>query len=271
MATTLPSGGIDIYYVDESTDRDFMVMSAIGIPFMRQVAGEWTVVWEDHFREAHQWRRWLSKEHGIPLAKELKGSKLLSGRGRYLRGKHQIQPSVAIQVYRQMLYYLDFLPERSIISVVGQPSSTLYGHGRLEAVLYALLQRMRTACAKTHRLGMVFFDEGHGEYRKLYRKARVFLPTGSNQGGWGDGKRSKSLPLANFIKDANVKESEHSFYTQLADIVSFACLLKIRGEQTKLTPWQAAVNAETLYDEIPAAALNDRASTTDPQGIVRLK
>jgi len=72
----------------------------------------------------------------------------------------------------------------------------------LEVLLYALLQRMRTACNRSRRNGIVFFDEGHGEYRKLYRRARVFLPTGSMFGGWRGGAQTQNMPLDNFTKDS---------------------------------------------------------------------
>jgi hypothetical protein len=266
----VPPGGIDIYYVDESTDRDFMVMTALAVPFVRQVDGIWTVVWEDHFRSVRDWRRRLRQNHQIPVAKELKGAKLLSGRGRYLLGRHQLRPAAAAVAYRAALSDLSFLQPHAIISVVGSPRSSLYGHGRLQAVLYALLQRMRTACSKNARLGLVFFDEGHGEYRKLYRKARVYMPTGSNKGDWGGGAASRNLPLDNFVKDANIKESEHSFFIQLADMLSFACLLKVRGEEGRMTIWQAGMSAHTLYDATPLGSLNTHTSATDPLGIVRL-
>lgn len=154
---------------------------------------------------------------------------------------------------------------------MGDRDSNLFGHTKLEAVLYALLQRMRTACAKTHRQGLVFFDEGHGEYRKLYRKARKFLPTGSLYGQWNGQGASRNIPLDNFTKDANIKESEHSFFIQLADILGYSLFLKRKKEIGALTDWQAEKDVGTLYDAVPLRALNTRASTRDPQGIVRLE
>jgi len=42
----LGSGGIDIFYVDESMDADVITVSAIAIPFLRLVASSWALVWE---------------------------------------------------------------------------------------------------------------------------------------------------------------------------------------------------------------------------------
>jgi len=266
----LENGGIDIFYVDESMDRDTFAMSAVPIPFLREVEGTWTIVWEDHFENVRDWRRRAKTAHGLPVRKELKGSKLAGGRGRFKHGKHQFPRAQAAGVLRSMLADLGFLQPAGIITVVGDRGSNLYGHGRLEALLFALLQRMRTACERTNRRGLVFFDEGHGEYRKLYRKARVFLPTGSSQGGWPSGRFTQNLPLDNFTKDANIKQSQHCFFTQLADLVAYAAFLKVKGERNQLEPWQGALGLGALYDAIPQAALNTNASRRDPQGIVRL-
>lgn len=263
-------GGIDVWYIDESTDRDFFAMSAVSVPFLRPVDGTWTLVWDDQFDNLREWRRELRRQHGIPVAKELKGTKLVAGRGRYA-GKHQLSPAAGANAYRWALANLGFLQPASIISVSGTKSSNLYGHSRLEAALYALLQRMRTAASKAQRNAFVFFDEGHGEYRTLYRKARVFLPTGSALGGWKSGQMSKNLPLTAFTKDANIKKSDHCFFTQLADLLSFAVLAKVRAENKALPAAQVALSTNTLYDAIPATVLNLKASRADPtRGIVRL-
>lgn len=266
----LGTGGVDIYYIDESMDRDTFVMSAIPVPFMRGVEGTQTFVWEDQFRNVRDWRRRARIRDGIPVKKELKGSKLAGGRGRYRDGRHQFTPGQAARVYACLLSDLTFLQPGGIITVAGSRSSALYGHKRLEALLYAMLQRMRTAVRVVHRTGMVFFDEGHGEYRKLYRKARVHLPTGSMRGGWETGRSTKNMPLDNFTKDANFKQSHDCFFTQLADLVSYAAFLKIKGENGTLSPQQKALRMECLYDRIPVQVINTKASKTDPLGIVRL-
>jgi hypothetical protein len=265
----LPAGGLDVWYVDESIDPDVIAMSAIAVPFLRQVDGTWTITWEDQLKNLRDWRRGLSAAHGIPTTKELKASKLVGGRGRYDRGVNQLKPVAAVTAYRWGLANLTFLQPASIISVVAKPHANLYGHTRLTAVLYALLQRMRTATNKLGRVGMVFFDEGHGEYRTLYRKARTNLPTGSALGGWSSGS-TKNLPLANFVKDANFKQSHDCHFTQVADLLSFAVRSKIRGELGLLGQSQQELDVRSLYDVVPLTVLNTRASTTDRQGIVRL-
>lgn len=266
----LGSGGMDVFYIDESMDHDVFAMSAVAIPFLRNVEGTWTVAWDDQYANIRDWRREAKNHLGIPVNKELKGSKLSSGRSRYKDGKHQFGRLEANHAYRRLLASLEFLPELSIISITGTRSSNLYGHTKLEALLYALLQRMRTACSKQERTGLVFFDEGHGEYRKLFRRAQVHLPTGSSRGGWESGEFSKNLPLDNFTKDGNTKDSRYSHYIQLADLVSYAAFLKRRAEINTLSTWQKDLDLGKIYDAIPMRVLNTKANMRDPQGFVRL-
>ena len=267
----LSEGGLDVWYIDESTDPEFFAMSAISVPFLRCLNGTWTLVWEEHYARIREMRRDLQAAHGIPVRKELKASKLVAGRGRYSRGANQLSPSAGTAAVRWILSRTDFLQPMSIISVCARRSSTLFGHSRLEATLFALLQRMRTASQRANRNGLVFFDEGHDEYRKMYRRARIFLPTGSALGTWSEGRAARNLPLSNFTKDANFKQSAHCFFTQLADLLSFAVLSRVRHEAGALPLPQVPLQTHTLYDAIPRSGLNLRASSADPiRGIVRL-
>lgn len=266
----LGSGGMDIFYIDESMDHDVFAMSAVAIPFLRNIEGTWMVVWNEQHTNIQDWRKAAKKHLRIPVAKELKGSTLSSGRSRYKDGKHQFGRQEADQAYRTLLFNLDFLPDASIISVTGTRTSNLYNYTKLEALLYALLQRMRTACRKQDRTGLVFFDEGHGEYRKPFRRAQVHLPTGSSLGGWTTGEFSKNLPLDNFTKDGNTKDSRYSNFIQLADLLCYAAFLKRKAEISTLSPWQEELQLGTLYDTIPRRVLNTKANMKDPQGFVRL-
>ena len=135
--------------------------------------------------------------------------------------------------------------------------------------MYALFQRMRKDCLANNTNAMVFFDQGHPEYRKLYRMAQVYLPTGSVQGAWSDGHSSKSLPLDMFVKDGNEKNSQLCYFTQCADLVAYAAFIKLKGEDGRLTPWQATYGFDKLFSSIPMTKVNLRVS---PQrdGIVRL-
>ncbi len=268
----LRSGGIDIFYIDESHDNKFYVVSAVSVPFMRAIDNVWTITWKSHFEQARAWRRNIKAQFQIPTTKELHAVKLASGRGNFRLGKHNFSKPRAGAVYRGILSQVNFLPDASIISCCAPKAKYLYGNERLEAAMYALFQRIRKQCIVRDVNAFVFFDQGHPEYRKLYRQAQVYLPTGSSYGQWHTGHHSQNMPLDMFIKDANEKDSKHCFFTQLTDLIAYSVFLKIKSENNLLSDWQAQYSYGNIYDSIPLRYKNTRASGSSPRdGIVRLK
>jgi hypothetical protein len=196
--------------------------------------------------------------------------KLASGRGHYYGGKRNFRRVQAVEAYRYLLSTTDFFAEESILCAAATRSYSLYGSERLEAAMHALFQRMRRMCEANKTAAMVFFDQGHPEYRKLYRRSQVYLPTGSLLGGWNSGP-TRNIPLDMFFEDGNEKDSKHCNFTQLADLVAYAAFLKAKGEVGALSDWQRETNAQTLYDALPVRFVDRKASYKSPQdGIVRL-
>lgn len=265
----LRSGGLDIFYVDESNDKDLYVVTAVAVPFLRMMDGHWHIAWPDWLELAHQWKRRISSELKIPYNKELHGTKLVSGRGNYLYGKRQLPRAEAIAAYKSILSWIDFMPPASVMTVAGGRGEALYGHTRLERVMYALFQRMRSQADHRNVNAMTFFDQGHPEYRTLYRRARKNLPTGSAFSGWS-GAGSRNMPLDMFVKDANEKNSKFCLFTQTADLIAFAAMSKIRCERRLL---EAGVNAAELgdiYDSVPPSLLNKKISSKSSDAILRM-
>jgi hypothetical protein len=269
----LRSGGIDIFYIDESNDSQTYVVTAVAIPFLRRTEGVWHIVWPDYLDAAKEWRRQIRETLDIPVSKELHGVKLASGRGRYVKGKYQFDRPKAGSAYRQIWRFANFLPDESVISIVSKRSGrTLYVMTRLEAALHALFQRMRSQCNGRNANAFVFFDEGHEEYRRLYRRAQVYLPTGSQVigAGWGGGQVTANYPLDMFTKDGNSKQSRHCHFTQLADLLTYAAFVKIKSESGSLTDWQERYALANLYEQFPTRQINHQATRRSADGIVRL-
>ena len=174
----LPDCGLITFYADESDDKKTYVLSCVAIPTLGATAGGVPIEWDSFLEKAQAWRRGLRDEFGIPVRKELKGSKLATGRNAYQPRGKRLYGERALEAYAHALKGLDFLPSSSVFSVTCERSYSLYGHSRLEAALYAMLQRMQVKCGKEKMAALVFFDEGHGEYRRLFRKAKKHLPTG---------------------------------------------------------------------------------------------
>jgi len=265
-------GGIDVFYIDESHDQNTYVVTALAIPMVRFSPSGWQISWQHYFDAAKIWRKTTVEGNlKIPTKRELHGVLLASGRGNFFHGRHNFDKAKASAVYRQILRSLTFLPDASIMSASVTRAGSLYGKYRLEAALYALFQRMRTQCARRKTNAIVFFDQGHPEYRKLYRRAQVFLPTGSSAGTWLTGGSSRNMPMSMFFKDGNEKDSKHCWFTQLADMIAYAAFLKRKHELGHLTSWQQTYLLGTLYNEIPVSKINTAVQNKVPKdGIVRL-
>lgn len=162
---------------------------------------------------------------------------------------------------------LTWLPDQSIMSTLATDKSELMGHKGIFAGLFGLFQRIRNQCGES-RNGIIFFDEGHESYIRLYRMAQIYLPTGSKFGGWKDGKLTKNLPLSMFPKDANIKSSRLSYFIQIADLVSYAVRLKIEHERGQLSAKRVARQHHLLYDALPRAKLNLAATMKRKDAIV---
>jgi hypothetical protein len=258
----LRPGGIDVFYIDESHDKTLYAVTAVAVPFMRNVSGIWQIVWPDHLAAAKAWRKKIAADFKIPVSKELHATKLVSGRGNYLFGTRQLKKEDSASVYKGMLGSIDFIPPEGIITVIGTRGPKMYGHDRLERVMYALFQRMRRQCVGRDVNAMTYFDEGHPEYRSLYRKAMIYLPTGSRYGA------DRNLPLDMFVKDGNSKDSKHCLFTQVADLIAYAALSKVRHERSQMDPEQEAIQLHTLHDGLPTTLKNLKAGGAD--GIVRI-
>lgn len=247
------------------------MLSCVAIPTLGATAGGVPIEWDSFLEKAQVWRRDLRDKFGIPVRKELKGSKLATGRNAYQPRGKRLYGERALEAYAHALKGLDFLPSSSVFSVTCERSYSLYGHSRLEAALYAMLQRMQVKCGKEKMAALVFFDEGHGEYRRLFRKAKKHLPTGSKQGAWDDGASTKSIPLTNVLKDANFKDSKQSLFVQIADLVAYATLMKLRKEHGRLSEKEERMFYASLHDQIPRRILNVHVDGSSWDGIKRLK
>lgn len=226
--------------------------------------------WQGYFEGARSWRRMLKEKYNIPISKELKGSKLATGRNRYDGGKRPLFGARAWNAYWDALQALSFLPDRSVFSVYATRNANLYGRRKLDAALYAAFQRIERQNQAARQRSIIFFDEGHGEYRSLFRKACVHLPTGSRLGRWDTGQHSRNIPMITTIEDANFKDSKTSHFIQIADMVAYATLLKARHEGSGLSEREHRNQLHRMHDAIPRNVLNTRVKTGGSDGIVRL-
>ena len=253
----LAPNGIDLFYIDEFERHPLSVASCVRIPFLKpKQDGGWEFVWNDYLDYATGWRRDLSENHSIRFREELHGYQILGRKGQYHKTWRNLTHVEATALYTDALKNLTWLPDSSIMSSYATDQSELMGHKGIFACLFGLFQRIRNQCGIERINGMIFFDEGHKSYVRLYRMAQKYLPTGSRFGGWEGGRLTKNLPLTMFPKDANIKASDLSYFLQVADLVSYSARLKLENERGHLSAKRVARGHHSLYDSLPRSKLN---------------
>lgn len=261
---------LSTFYADESDNKEFYVIACVNIPTV-DAKGWGSVEWQRYYDATVAWRRDIKAKFNVPIKKELKGSKIATGRNSYDGGKGRIYGPPAFELYKHALATLDFLPDASVFSVASQKGYQLFGHTRLEATLYAMFQRMQSQCKAKGHVSLIFFDEGHMEYRTMFRRACTHLPTGSMQGAWGGGAATKNIPFDRAIKDVNFKDSKQSSFVQIADLIAYATLLKMKKEANTLSDREKQLGFGDIFQSIPKAILNTMVDLSTRDGIKRLK
>lgn len=259
---------MDIFYIDESASADTFVMSSVRIPLLRfGNDGQWWVSWPHYYEAARAWRRDLAAKHSLKIRPEIHSSDFLAGKGKMHASGRVLTKAEAADAFRYGLSQLSFLDDASIITAFATAKSALFGQTKMKATLTGLLQRLERQTTKEERAALTFFDEGHREYWKIYRRSQAYMPVGSALGGWGSGA-TKSLPLKQFVEDGNIKSSADSYVLQIADMVAYAALQKLKHEAGILPQWRVALNHHTLYDAIPLRHINVLATNKRKDGIV---
>lgn len=253
-------GGVDIFYIDESGYRDLFTLSAIRVPFIRYENETANFVWHQYLRTAKEWRRALSNNYNVRFRKEIHGVDILQCRGLYHKANRNLRPDEALNLYREALTSLEIFDLQDMsFTVLAQANSRLARQTGIHAGIMGLFQRIRRYCDEHQRNGMIFFDGGHEkEYTKLYRQAAVYLPSGRD---------GNNLPLDMFVKDANFKRSDLSYFVQMADLVTHAANIKIRHENRLLQARRVRRAHHTLYDSISLQVLNTNVTTRRNDGI----
>ena len=250
MVRNFAPDGLVSFYADESDDKVIYVISSVCVPTIGRTGDGYAVEWDDYVENARRWHSTLCRTFALNERKELKGAKLATGHNDYLDGGGRLHGERALEVYREALVGLTFLPPGSVFSVAATRDVAVNGQRKLGAALSALFSHMQRDCGVA-RQALVFCDEGHDEYRQIFRSART------------QAVADAGFPSA--IKDLNFKDSRESLFIQIADLVSYACLARLREE----TGIAAASRTTRLHRLIPTAQLSTSAGTS-PDGILRL-
>jgi hypothetical protein len=212
-------------------------------------------------------KRTLRQSYGLRVRDELHGAELIHPRGNqaYKRiGGRKRRVSLYTYVLREVAAQM---PQTKIVNVhlnKANPyyaSSTAPGADPEERAWEWLIQRFSNHLTRDcdGDLGMILADETNEiKVRRVVRKIRVHNQVGSMYGG------SYSVSVRNIVEDPVMRNSQHSYFVQIADLVSHALYRQLypKGSYRKY-------NIDRLFDLVDPLLLK-AANRKDPQGIVHL-
>lgn len=236
-----------VVYIDDSKDEKLSIFSAIAIPAAR---------WRESFELVKAFRKSLRKTDGILLRKELHATDFVAGRGS-LGAPKPIHKFRRATIFNEAISLVASLPGVFVTNVCMPKSNEDIGFERL-------LNRINRTLEARSSYATIISDRGKEiEYTKLCRKLSVHNPIPSRFGVWESGKEHKNIPLDRVLDDLVFKDSETSYFIQLADFCAYALL---RRENPLASKTKYGLDKSFMrLDKV----LNRAATSKDPEGIIR--
>ena len=249
-----------LYYIDESEGPTCYVRSALGVDAER---------WNDLFADIQEWRRQIQERRAIPTHRELHACDLLAGRGMLARNgdsNERLAPSQGAEVFMDGLRRIE--DAASNIGGVEVINICLRKHdvkAYEQVSLDRLLNRINSSVAADKRYAhLVFDDDGEWMVEQLYDGLRKRNPVPSRYEVWEDGERTKDIPIERIIGGPTFRSSQDDDLLLMADLISHA-LLK---QEEQPSERDAELSLHLAFG-ILKNTLNRKASSRDPQGVVR--
>lgn len=201
-----------LIYIDDSYDQTTKIttFSALSIP-----EGQWSAI----FLAIQEWRRRLRDTDGIYVTKELHAWKFVSGRGK-------VAPRTVIKYRRCQIF-------NEGLSLIASLRGPMLFNAALKNQAWAferLLNRINRTMVAWDSFALLICDEGkEAQYTHLVRKMSVHNPIPSRFGVWKDtGKGYKNIPIDRILEDPFFKQSDKSYFIQMADWCAYALLQRER-------------------------------------------
>ena len=253
-----------LMYVDESGDcglhnspTRYFVLCGIVLHELR---------WRTYLDELIAFRKELKAGFDLKIREEIHSSAMIGKPGTLARiPKHQ-----RLEIIRRMADKLGSMQELSLISVVVDKQGKPADYDVFETAWQALIQRFENTLS--HRnfpgpknpddRGMIFPD--HTDDKKLVhliRRMRAYNPI-PHQATFGHGYRN--LALHYVIEDANLRDSQHSFFVQAVDVCAF-----LLYQQCAPSAYFKKKSGQHYFTRLLPICCRV-AAPSDPAGVVRL-
>lgn len=242
---------MNLFYIDESYDQDIFVYSAINIPIEN---------WLDIFKQIKKFRKHLKVKYSIKLYKELHATDFVNGRGNI--SIKYVPKALRRQIFKDTLKFISNLKNISIFNAVAT-----HNNDKPQIALERLINRINRTMEHKNRYAILIIDRGkEREITKLIRKISVHNPIPSQYGLWHETQQSsKNIPIDKIIEDPFFKDSERSYFIQLADFCAYSLLCRENPKYNRTLH-----NLHLSFNNL-TNVLFKRASKSDTEGIIRVK
>lgn len=238
-----------LIYLDDSADEKAFTISALAIPIDS---------WHESFAHIRDFRRELRDMYGIYMYKELHAWKFVSGRGDI--SERIITKWERSNIFRRTLEVLALIPGVQVFNCVSPTK-------RFQTAFERLLNRINRTLESWGSFGIIVSDQGKEvAYTRIVRKLYVYNPIPSKYGVWPDTQMPyKNIPLRRLAEDPFFKDSEASYFVQLADFCAYALLRKENP-----VPSKSKYGLDTAFDLLAQIVVH-AANPRDPFGVIRLE
>jgi hypothetical protein len=206
-------------YVDESGDTglagsptNYFCLSGLVFHELR---------WHETLEAVIDFRRKLKADYGLKLREEIHAAHYIHKPGSLSR----IAKSIRLRMLKEILEFQASLPDISILNVVVEKSSKTAADDIFEIAWTTLIQRFHNTISYKNFAGPQNPDD-HGmlivdqtdevKLRNLSRKMRRYNPVPSMYGG-----SALAMPITTLVEDAVHRNSQHSYFIQLADVNAY--------------------------------------------------
>jgi hypothetical protein len=238
MLTSNQAPRAEFAYIDDSGDPGMAKGSTtFGLGCVMVPLDQWTA----RLDLVHGMRRTLSETYRVRVRDEVK-AEWLSNVKKHFRelglGDGQLR-----DIYQQHLRMLSVVSSGAFAVVIQKDRITDRTKNPEEIAWEYLLQRMRMRSNATGAPIVIVHDQtsNYGERRKQIRRFRRL--------SWAPGSTMVTAPL--IVEDPVSRESQHSFFIQMADLVAYAASRKVipaRGRGN-------AICSERMWLELGSASM----------------
>lgn len=211
-------------YVDESGDigmtnspTDYFILSGLVIHELR---------WNETLERIIEFRRDLNDRFGLKLREEIHAGHFIHKPGELQRTKKYKR----VIILRETIDFISSIQDLSIINIVIEKSEKSSGFDAFETAWKYLIQRFHNTLSRRNfpgpqnpeDKGTMFVDRtNEKKLRNLTRKMRRHNPV-SHKGQSG----YRQVHITEIIEDPVHRDSLHSYFIQLADVVAYFLLQK---------------------------------------------